>query len=117
MRRKLCMLSPRGIIMRPSYLVILASLIYVLAWPSPAKATVFRDRAAFNAASRNLHTLDFESVAPLAFELDRQIDGVFFESIGGMEINTGFNSNKMLLVRTVGEITRLTVFLPPGTTA
>ena len=30
--------------------------------PSRAGAAVFRDRAAFESAARNLHTLDFESV-------------------------------------------------------
>ena len=79
-------------------------------------AAVFRDRPSFNAASQNLRTVDFESV-PANVHYTDQIDGVVFQSIAGpAEIITGTNG-KMLLARTVGEITRLTVFLPPGTTA
>jgi len=82
---------------------------------SRAAAAVFRDRAAFNAASQNLRTIDFESVG----NVDRvpEIDGVVFESIGGSGIATGQNGSKLLAGWSVGEITRLTIFLPPGTTA
>ena len=102
--------------MKPFYLIALIALLCFGAWPSQACAEVFRNRAAFNAASQNLHTVDFESVTPLGFELNHQVDSVFFESIGGMVISTGVNGN-MLLGQTVGEITRLTLYLPPGTTA
>jgi len=82
---------------------------------SRAAAAVFRDRAAFNAASQNLRTIDFESVG----NVDRvpEIDGVVFDSIGGSGIATGQNGSKLLAGWSVGEITRLTIFLPPGTTA
>ncbi|HSE18870.1 MAG TPA: hypothetical protein VLB46_17560 [Pyrinomonadaceae bacterium] len=76
---------------------------------------MFRDRADFNAASQSLHTIDFESVQ--AIDGVREINGVFFESIGGSGITTGQNGSKMLVVNSVGEITRLMVLLPPGTTA
>ncbi|HEY8227256.1 MAG TPA: hypothetical protein VIG25_18430 [Pyrinomonadaceae bacterium] len=79
-------------------------------------ATVFRDRAAFNVASQNLQTIDFESI-PRFFENDRMIDGVSFNSIGGIGFGTGVNGNKTLVGQTVGEITLLTIHLPPGTTA
>ena len=82
-----------------------------------ADAATFRDRAAFNAASQNLHTIDFESVPDVQTEPSAGIDGVFFASIGGFEIFTQQNGNKVLVGNTVGEITRLTIFLPPGTTA
>ena len=83
---------------------------------SRANAAVFRDRAAFNAASQNLRTIDFESEAT---NVDRvsEIDGVVFESIGGSGITTGQNGNKLFAGWSVGEITRVTIFLPPGTTA
>jgi hypothetical protein len=76
---------------------------------------VFRDRPAFNAASQNLHTIDFESVHTV--DSIQEIDGLFFQSIGGSGITTGQNGNKLLSVNSVGEITRMTILLPPGTTA
>jgi len=86
---------------------------------SRAQAAVFRDRAAFNAASQNLNTIDFESGANVPDGLGfLEIDGVFFYNIGGVpSIIAGQNGNKLLHASTVGEITRLTIFLPPGTTA
>lgn len=92
-----------------------AVLLLCGASASRAAASVFRDRAAFNAASQNLRTIDFESVG----NVDRvpPLDGVFFESIGGSGIATGQNGNKLLAGWSVGEITRVTIFLPPGTTA
>jgi hypothetical protein len=80
-----------------------------------ADAAVFSDRAAFNAASQNLHTIDFESVHTV--DSIQEIDGLFFQSIGGSGITTGQNGNKLLSVNSVGEITRMTILLPPGTTA
>ena len=83
-----------------------------------ARASVFRDRAAFEAASQNLHTIDFET-KPANFQDDRTIDGIRFEGFNGVEIfNAGSNiQSKVLFAGTVGEITRLIVYLPPGTTA
>ena len=97
-------------------LVATFTLLLFVVWPSQANAAVLRDRTVFNGVSQNLHTIDFESVVPLDFELNHQVDGVFFESIGGMGIGS-VNGSRMLTGSTVGEITRLTVFLPPGTTA
>ena len=80
-----------------------------------AEAAVFRDRASFNAASQNLQTIDFESATKT--EHDLVIDGIVFHSIGGSEITSGQNGNRLLSVQTVGEITHLSITLPPGTTA
>jgi hypothetical protein len=86
---------------------------------SRANATVFRDRTSFNAASQNLNTIDFESAANVPDGLGfLEIDGVFFRNANGVpSIVTGQNGNKLLRATTVAEFTRLTVFLPPGTTA
>ncbi len=86
---------------------------------SRADAAVFRDRASFNAASQNLKTIDFESGANVPDGLGfLEIDGVFFRNFNGTPaIVNGQNGNKLLFGATVGEIVRLTVFLPPGTTA
>src|SRR5215208_3238120 len=85
---------------------------------SRADAAVFRDRTSFNAASQNLNTIDFESGANIPDGLGfLEIDGVFFRSPNAASIITGQNGNKLLRAPTIGEFTRLTVFLPPGTTA
>ncbi len=86
---------------------------------SRANATVFRDRTSFNAASQNLNTIDFESAANAPDGLGfLEIDGVFFHNANGVpSIITGPNGSKLLRATTVAEFTRLTVFLPPGTTA
>lgn len=81
---------------------------------SRADAAVFRDRAAFTAASQNLHTIDFESVP--AFEGDFEFNGVFFSNVSSMQVVTQ-QGNKVLFASTVGEFTQLTILLPPGTTA
>lgn len=85
---------------------------------SRADAAVFRDRASFNAASQNLNTIDFESTPNVPDGLGfLELDGVFFHGIGVPSIVTGQNGNKLLASSSVGEFTRLTIFLPPGTTA
>ena len=86
---------------------------------SRADAAVFRYRASFNAASQNLNTIDFESGANVPDGLGfLEIDGVFFRNANGVpRIIAGQNGNKLLLAPTVAEFTRLTIFLPPGTTA
>ena len=86
---------------------------------SRADAAVFRDRAAFNAASQNLKTLDFESGGNTPDGLGFfETEGVFFTNVGGTPtIINGQNGSKVLFAQTVQEFTRLTVFLPPGTTA
>jgi hypothetical protein len=85
---------------------------------SSAGATVFRDRAAFEAASQNLHTLDFESVGQFDWWLDT-IDGLHFGLQGlGAHIGTWpGRPGKVLVARYVPEITLLRIDLPPGTTA
>ena len=77
-------------------------------------AAVFRDRAAFTAASQNLHTIDFESVGN--FEGVLEVDGVFFHNPSSMQVITQQGS-KVLFASSVGEFTQLTILLPPGTTA
>jgi len=85
---------------------------------SRADGAVFRDRASFNAASQNLSTIDFESSVNVPDGLGfLEVDGVFFYNLAGVpSITSGQNGNKLLFVSSVGEITRLTIFLPPGTT-
>ena len=86
---------------------------------SRADGAVFRDRASFNAASQNLSTIDFESGVNVPDGLGfLEVDGVFFYNLAGVpSITSGQNGNKLLFASSVGEITRLTIFLPPGTTA
>lgn len=86
---------------------------------SRADAAVFRDRASFNAASQNLNTIGFDSVPNVPDGLGfMEIDGVFFRNANAdPTIVNGQNGNKLLLAPTVIEFTRLTIFLPPGTTA
>lgn len=86
---------------------------------SRADAAVFRDRASFNAASQNLNHIDFNATPNVPDGLGfLEIDGVFFHNLGaGEEIVTGQNGNKLLFARTLIEFVRLTIFLPPGTTA
>ncbi|MBC7931320.1 MAG: hypothetical protein H7Z38_12230 [Rubrivivax sp.] len=79
-------------------------------------ATVFRERAAFNAASQNLSTIDFET-EPRNFDRDSTIDGILFQNISSAPDIITTSSGKALLGRTVGEITMMTIHLPPGTTA
>jgi hypothetical protein len=84
-----------------------------------AGASVFRDRAQFEAAAQNLHTLDFETEAPTRNrDGTTSLDGIYFQNISGPpDIIQTASGNKVLLGRTAGEITLMTVFLPPGTTA
>jgi hypothetical protein len=85
---------------------------------SRADAAVFRDRASFNAASQNLNTIDFESTPNVPDGLGfLELDGVFFHGPSATSIVIGQNGNKLLRASTFGEFTRITIFLPPGTTA
>ena len=97
---------------------VIVVLVYCTS-PSRVDATVVRDRASFNAASQNLNTIDFESGAHTPDGLGfLETDGVYFYNLGGVPtIVNGQNGNKLLNASTVGEITRLQIFLPPGTTA
>jgi len=97
---------------------VIVVLVYCMS-PSLVDATVVRDRASFNSASQNLNTIDFESGANVPDGLGfLEIDGVYFRSLSGVPtIVNGQNGNKLLSASTVGEITRLQIFLPPGTTA
>ncbi|HYE13912.1 MAG TPA: hypothetical protein VD968_05675 [Pyrinomonadaceae bacterium] len=98
--------------------VVSLSVLCLFSAPS-AGAAVFRDRASFEAASQNLHTLDFESVGRFDYWRGDTIDGLHF-------FNTGFSvtvgtwqgaQSKALIAQGVPEITYLRVELPPGTTA
>ena|ERR1041384_2647439 len=101
--------------------LLVSGVIVVLVYctsPGRVDAAVFRDRASFNAASQNLNTIDFESGANVPDGLGfLEIDGVYFRGFNLPTIVNGQNGNKLLNESTVGEITRLTIFLPPGTTA
>jgi len=101
-------------------LLVSCVIVVLVSCTSPGRvdAAVFRDRASFNAASQNLNTIDFESGANVPDGLGfLEIDGVYFRSFSVPTIVNGQNGNKLLNESTVGEITRLTIFLPPGTTA
>ena len=94
---------------------LFGSLVMLLVICCAANATVFRDRAAFNAASQNLHVIDFESVvSPGGGDLN--VEGVLFQNPSSIGIGTQQGS-KVLIGNSVGEFTRLTIYLPPGTTA
>jgi hypothetical protein len=83
-----------------------------------ANATVFRDRASFNAASQNLITIDFESPPNIPKDLSfLEFDGVIFRAPNGPTIVTGQNGNKLMRAGSLIEFVRLTISLPPGTTA
>lgn len=86
---------------------------------SRAEAAVFRDRTSFNSASQNLNTIGFESAANAPDGVGfLEVAGVFFRNANGTPvIVTGQNGNKLLRAPTVLEFVRLTIFLPPGTTA
>ena len=92
--------------------------VVVLVCCDLAAGSIYRDRAAFNLASQNLRTIDFENV-PRQFEHNPEIDGVFFHNLGGTPIIISWQNppGSVLHGQTVGEITLLTIFLPPGTTA
>ncbi len=102
------------------HLVSCAILVLVCcASLSRADAAVFRDRASFNAASQNLTTIDFESTPNVPDGLGfLETGGVFFVNANAVpSIVTAQNGNRLLRGSTVLEFTRLTIFLPPGTTA
>ena len=103
----------RGLSLVPAFL-----LLCFFAAPS-ADATVFRDRAAFEAAAQNLRTIDFDSAPqPIDGLGFYEVDGVRFRSINRLEVfGASGSTDKRLIAPTVGEITQLTVYLPPGTTA
>ena len=85
---------------------------------SSANATVFRDRASFNAASQNLNNIDFESGANVPNDLSfLEIDGVIFRAANRPSIVTGQNGNKVMRAPSLIEFVRMTISLPPGTTA
>lgn len=94
---------------------IAAVVLVCCASTGRANATVFRDRAAFNAASQNLRVIDFESVVNVEPVLN--IDGVFFQNANRSPRIVTHQGNNVLVGETVIEFTRLTIFLPPGTTA
>ena len=93
---------------------LFGSLLMLLVTCCATNATVFRDRPAFNAASQNRHVIDFESVVNT--DEGFNVDGVIFDNVVSMGMGTQQGS-KVLVGNSVGEFTRLTIFLPPGTTA
>ena len=92
-----------------------ALIVLVIGCAVTADAAVFRDRVAFTAASQNLHVIDFESVVNLDPVFD--VDGVVFQNATRAPRIDTLQGNKVLVGETVLEFTRLTIFLPPGTTA
>jgi hypothetical protein len=94
-------------------------LLFIIAGSTASAQTVFRDRAAFEAAAQNLRTIDFDSAPQPTDGLGfYEVDGVRFRSINGLEVfGDSGSTDRRLAARTIGEITRLSVYLPPGTTA
>jgi hypothetical protein len=94
-------------------------LFITFAGSTASAQTVFRDRAAFEAAAQNLRTINFDNAPqPREGPEPYEVDGVRFISITRVSIFAAPGStDKRLYAPTVGEITRLTVYLPPGTTA
>ncbi|HEX7315915.1 MAG TPA: hypothetical protein VF297_18510 [Pyrinomonadaceae bacterium] len=91
--------------------------LFCLFSASSADATIFRDRAAFEAAAQNLRTIDFdtgERPNTVVFE----VDGIRFRGLSFLDIfSVNGSGDRKLFAGTVGEITRLDIYLPPGTTA
>lgn len=98
---------------------VVSLLLFCLCAGSRASAAVFRDRAAFEAAAQNLHTLDFESLPP-SLPREATIAGIKFVNAIGFEMGgttlPGVPGN-VLYAGGVPEISTLYVYLPPGTTA
>ncbi|HWS88248.1 MAG TPA: hypothetical protein VN282_14855 [Pyrinomonadaceae bacterium] len=94
-------------------------LFFVLAGSAASAQTVFRDRAAFEAAAQNLRTINFEGEPQTrSGALAYDVDGIRFLSSFGLTVEAAPGStDKRLVALSIGEITRLTVYLPPGTTA
>ena len=95
-------------------------LFFICAGSAASAQTVFRDRASFEAAAQNLRTIDFESAPqPSSGALPYEVDSIRFISIGGLHVgpDLGSPTDKRLVALTVGEITQLVIYLPPGTTA
>lgn len=93
-------------------------LFIAFAGQAASAQTVFRDRAAFEAAAQNLRTINFNDAPLLVSVTQYEEDGVRFVSAFGLDIGVlPGSTDKKLLARTVGEITELRIYLPPGTTA
>ncbi|MET0624803.1 MAG: hypothetical protein ABW250_17780 [Pyrinomonadaceae bacterium] len=84
--------------------------------PPRAEAAVFRDRAAFNAAARNLSLVDFEGVPWSTFRFTQTIDGVRFHNLYGLNFVGETPGNDLLTAPGVGDVTGFVIYLPPGTT-
>jgi hypothetical protein len=85
-----------------------------------ASAAVFRDRAAFETAAQNLRTLDFENQKPGQLPIIQpEIDGIRFQNFLGTTHLFRNPQTGNIVLEAVGlpEISQLTIFLPPGTTA
>lgn len=92
------------------------SLLHLCSAPG-ADATVLRDRAAFEAAAQNLRTIDFDT-GPRPNTVVFDVDGIRFRGLSFLEVFSANGSgDRRLFAGTVGEITLLQIFLPPGTTA
>ncbi len=89
-------------------------LFFFFAGSTAGAQTVFRDRAAFEAAAQNLRTINFDSAPPPREGAGfYEVDGVRFISINNVAVFAAPGStDKRLYAPTIGEITRLTVYLP-----
>jgi hypothetical protein len=102
-----------------AFFFVVSLLLFCLCAGPRANAAVFRDRAAFEAAAQNLHTIDFEGERrQISGSGEYDVDGIRFVSAFGLTVAPDFGTtNTKLHAHTIGEITFMTVYLPPGTTA
>ena len=104
---------------RVCFSVVTLLLLCISAGSRSSAAAVFRDRAAFEAAAQNLHTIDFEGERrEISGSGEYNVDGIRFLSTFGLTVAPDLGTtNTRLHAHTIGEITFMTVYLPPGTTA
>lgn len=98
----------------------LLAVCLLLTFATQLKAATYSDRGAFIAASQNLRSYDFEDQTPSSHATTIStlvVDGIVFTGFGSIRIDTTGSDNKIVRGVSVGESTRLTVELPPGTTA
>ena len=96
------------------------AIYIVLGFATQIKAVTFTDRDAFITASRNLRSYDFQDQTPTtsAFTITTLVvDGIVFRGFGSLAVDVTPSNNKLVRSVSVGESSRLTVDLPPGTTA
>ena len=100
----------------PAFLAVCLLLVFA----TQTNADTFTDRNAFIAASQNLRSYDFQDQTPTtgAFTITTLVvDGIVLRGFGSLAVDITQSNNKLVRSVSVGESSRLTVNLPPGTTA